>query len=212
MAMELSTFTDTRHAAELADGWCRQKIAATGATSLFVPAGSSVLELYALWEETRPDYLNGMSLVQVDDVSDGPGQGMFLDFLYEQLPSYRDQIAPISATREPAEFAILGFGTNGHVAFHEPGLRDDLVKARVTLSAETVDRLSLPPGTKGLTYGLGAFLQTAAVLLIVAGEGKVGAFRKFLAGHSGLPAAALTAHPDLTVLVEAGILAEASAR
>ncbi len=209
--MELETFRGIRRGAELAHRWCRKTFAATDATSLFLPAGSSVIELYKLWEEKRPSYLEGVSFLQVDDVADGPRRGMFLVFLFQHLPSYRDRIVPVSRGERPAELTILGFGANGHVAFHEPGLRDDLDKALVPLADETVDRLALAPGTLGLTYGVGAFLHTEAILLIVSGEGKVDAFQRFLADDPALPAARLRAHADLTVLVDDRISAAASA-
>lgn len=208
--MELQSFRSPRRGAELASDWCRRKLAETGASSLFLPAGQSVEPLYAFWEETKPAYLDAVVLVQVDDVADGRCEGMFLEFLYEHLPSYRDQIVPVSEREEPAELTLLGFGTNGHVAFHEPGLPEDLRKAVVPLSDETIARLDLARGTHGVTFGVGAFLETAASLLLVAGAGKAEAFRAFLSGDPALPAARLQAHPDLLVLVEEAVLRESS--
>lgn len=191
--MEILREEDTVRATET---WLTDRLARYRATSLFLPAGETPRALYAKWRREKPAYLSGVRLQQVDDVIDGPGRGVFARFFANELPGFAVE-PPKDGT--PAELAILGFGTNGHIAFHEPHLAPSFSFGEVTLEEDTCARLGLPPGTKGLSYGAGAFLKARAILLIVKGEGKKAAWDRFKAGDARLPSVRLKHHPDLTV-------------
>ena len=191
--MELLREEDAVKAAQL---WLDQRVSRYRPSSLFLPAGETPKALYAQWRKAPPAYLKGMRLLQVDDVIDGPGKGMFARFFADELPGYQVE-PPFKETR--AELAILGFGTNGHIAFHEPHLPSSFSFGTVDLESDTAARLKLPEGTKGITYGVGAFLEAKAILLIVKGQGKKAAWDRFRAGDPSLPAAQLLGHSDLSV-------------
>lgn len=182
-----------------AEDWLESRLKKYGAGSLFLPAGETPKRLYARWRAAPPDYLARLKLLQVDDVIDGPGQGMFARFFAEELPGYQ-VVPPVREGR--ADLAILGLGTNGHVAFHEPGIDPGFSFGEVDLEDDTAQRLSLPSGTRGITYGVGAFLQSKAILLIVKGASKKQAWERFQRGDPTLPATALKDHPDLSVWVD----------
>jgi 6-phosphogluconolactonase/glucosamine-6-phosphate isomerase/deaminase len=178
------------------EAWLQSRVEKYGARSLFLPAGETPRALYQHWRENPPAFLKGLRLLQVDDVADGPGQGMFAKFFAEELPGYTVHF-PEGAER--ADLAILGFGTNGHVAFHEPHLPTGFSFGTVELEEDTTKRLSLPKGTKGITYGVGAFREASAILLLVKGAGKQAAWSRFQNGDESLPVSALRHHADISV-------------
>jgi glucosamine-6-phosphate deaminase len=143
--------------------------------------------------------LRDLRLLQVDDVLTGRKQGLFAQFFREELPGW--EVVP-PACEERGDLAILGLGTNGHVAFHEPGLPAGFCFGEVSLAEDTLARLHLEPGTKGITYGVGAFHDTKAILLVVRGENKQQALERLQKGDPALPASGLLSHPDLTVLAD----------
>lgn len=183
---------------EQTEHWLESRVKRYGAHSLFLPAGETPRPLYARWRASAPTYLRGMRLLQVDDVTTGSGKGVFARFFQEELPGFRVE-PPVR--EESAELAILGLGTNGHVAFHEPGLPMTFSFGEVDLAQDTSARLKLEPGT-GITYGVGAFVKAKAILLVVRGESKREIFERLKKGDPSLPASGLLSHPDLTVLTD----------
>jgi 6-phosphogluconolactonase/glucosamine-6-phosphate isomerase/deaminase len=179
--------------------WLENRVKRYGARSLFLPAGETPRPLYARWRAAEPAYLKGMRLLQVDDVSTGREKGMFARFFREELPGWKVE-PPVK--EEKADLAILGLGTNGHVAFHEPGIPPSFRFGEVSLAADTASRLKLEPGTKGLTYGVGAFFEAKAILLVVRGANKKEVLERLRQGDPALPASGLLRHPDLTVLTD----------
>lgn len=181
------------------EAWLENRVKRYGAHSLFLPAGETPKPLYARWRKAPPAYLEGMRLLQVDDVTTGSGKGVFARFFQEELPAF-EVVAPVK--EEGADLAILGLGTNGHVAFHEPGIPLHFRFGEVDLAEDTAARLKLEPGTRGITYGVGAFVKAKAILLVVRGEGKREIFERLKKGDPSLPASGLLSHPDLTVLTD----------
>ncbi len=188
--------------AERAHEWCSTRLSGELRRSVFVPAGGTPTELYRFWERHKPGYLEGARLLQIDDVLTGRQKGVFRRYFETHLPGFRAQLVPIGPADELASAAILGFGLNGHVAFHEPGIEPDFYSGCVKLSAESRAVLGLEDRTWGVTYGLGAFLRVKSVLLMVSGERKRAMFRRFLGETDTFPATYLKRHSDLTVLVD----------
>lgn len=187
---------------ERAHLWCVLKLSNDANRSVFLPAGGTPTRLYEFWETQKPAYLAGARLLQIDDVLTGSQTGVFRRYFETHLPSYRSQLVPITGADEQAHVAILGFGLNGHVAFHEPGIDPAFYSGCVRLSEESRSALALEDGTWGVTYGLGAFQLAKSVLLMVAGEKKLAMFRRFLNESDTFPATHLKRHGDLTVLVD----------
>jgi 6-phosphogluconolactonase/glucosamine-6-phosphate isomerase/deaminase len=179
--------------------WLESRVKRYGARSLFLPAGETPRPLYARWREAEPGYLRGLRLLQVDDVSTGREKGMFARFFREELPALAVE-PPVSEVK--ADLAILGLGTNGHVAFHEPGIPASFRFGEVDLAEDTAARLKLEPGTKGVTYGVGTFFEAKAILLVVRGQNKKEILERLRKGDPSLPASGLLNHPDLTVLTD----------
>ncbi len=107
------------------------------------------------------------------------------------------------------DLAILGLGSNGHLAFNEPGCDWTAPGRVVVLSAATREahRAGLaandpvPPG-EAMTIGLPTLLAARSVLLLVGGAQKRAALERLLAAtpDPDWPVTALAAHPALTVV------------
>lgn len=190
---------NARAGSRIANEWLIDRFERYSAKSLYLPAGDTPRALYALWRIRPPEALQKLKLYQVDEVTTGASAGLFNRFFQEELPGYT-VIPPEHDVQ--ADLAILGLGTNGHLAFHEPGMPSDFRFGEVELHKETCERLGLEAGTKAMSFGLGAFLATKAALLIVRGDSKRKAFKAFQRGDPSLPAVGLLKHPDLTVVSE----------
>jgi 6-phosphogluconolactonase/glucosamine-6-phosphate isomerase/deaminase len=198
---------------EHAAKWCEEKTNDYQAKSVFLPAGQTPLALYKYWQQTRPAYLSHLKFRQIDDIQTGRQKGHFRRFFEENLAFYLKQFEFIDqlefieeqpAEAQPAlcDLAILGFGRNGHVAFHEPGLASGFNVGCVRLAPETCRHLKLEDETWGLTYGVDAFFRAKAILLIVSGDGKEQAYQAFKERRPEIPATYLADHPDITVMVQ----------
>lgn len=98
------------------------------------------------------------------------------------------------------DLTILGLGPDGHIASLFPGT-EALGSRRI---AEWVWRTD---GLKGITLTPPALLASRRIVVIVEGEGKAQALRRFLKGEepiSQCPARLLLTHPNLTVLSDTG--------
>lgn len=110
------------------------------------------------------------------------------------------------------DLAILGIGTNGHIAFNEPGTSFDARTHVAALSAETRGALQRRFGRElpreGLTLGIATILEARVVLLLASGEGKARALRRAFCSVPTplIPASALQGHPGLTVAADADAL------
>jgi 6-phosphogluconolactonase/glucosamine-6-phosphate isomerase/deaminase len=186
----------------LASEWCQTEIQRHHAHSIYIPAGQTPEILYRDWELKCPEYLSKIMLVQIDDVLNGENSRIFQKFFHTHLPSYLNNFCTIDGASTVAELGILGLGLNGHVAFHEPEVALDFFSGCVRLSETTCASLGLRSGTWGVTYGLAAFMQTRALLLMVRGQSKRLVLQRLLAGDKSLPASYLLRHPGLTILAD----------
>lgn len=112
------------------------------------------------------------------------------------------------AAREGIDLCVLGLGTNGHIAFNEPGTDWNLgthivqlsAETRATHAAQTADEWRIP--TWGITMGIRTILKARAILLLIAGTGKDAAKRALYQEQvdERFPVTCLANHPDLTVI------------
>jgi glucosamine-6-phosphate deaminase len=110
------------------------------------------------------------------------------------------------------DLAVLGIGGNGHIAFNEPGSPLDSRTRIVDLTPESRRQAAaywegtFPAPTRAMTIGIATVLDSAAVVLIAAGEGKAEILRLALLGpvSPAVPASLLRTQPDkLTVILDA---------
>lgn len=103
------------------------------------------------------------------------------------------------------DLGVLGLGTNGHIAFNEPGSSWDERTHVVQLSQSTNP---WPMPREGITLGIRSLLDARQILLLIAGAGKQAAKAALYRGVEDRewPVTSLLRHPSLTVieLCEAG--------
>lgn len=201
--MNLVRCKDLNELTQKAHLWLEHEVARHHVQSVFLPAGRTPQSLYQKWEQEQPAFLKGLRLVQIDDILTGAKRGEFRQFFADALPTYQNQFEWIENTKEPriADVAILGFGKNGHVAFHEPAIHPSMDIACVHLSATTCQQLQIEADSWGISYGLHQFNKAKALLLMIVGSGKREAYEAFLKKDSLISASHLIGHPQLTVLV-----------
>ncbi|MGE0762365.1 MAG: 6-phosphogluconolactonase [Bdellovibrionales bacterium] len=200
--MELVVCKDVAEAAHYADRWVERQVLTGLLRRLYVPAGATPEALYALWRETKPDYLQGLKFIQIDDVLTGPKAGCFRQFFEKELAPWLQQMSWLKDGAELGDAAILGLGLNGHVAFHEPGLPKSFFSGCVSLSPVTCERLQLAPGTWGVSYGLGAFLRCREILMLATGASKREIVQQLLERRGEFPALALRDHAHFTLVID----------
>jgi len=105
---------------------------------------------------------------------------------------------------------VLGVGTNGHVAFNEPGSSKDSRARTVALDpssrrayASDFGSLDAVPA-RGMTLGVADLLEARALLVLAAGDHKAVIVRRALEEEmtAEVPASWLQDHPDATWLLD----------
>lgn len=105
---------------------------------------------------------------------------------------------------------ILGIGSNGHIAFNEPGTPFDSVTRVVDLSEQTrTDNARFfvagnPVPAQAMTQGIATILAASELLLVAFGEGKASAVAQAVEGpiSTAVPASAIRMHSNVTVLLD----------
>jgi glucosamine-6-phosphate deaminase len=105
------------------------------------------------------------------------------------------------------DLTFLGLGSNGHIAFNEPGTPFDARTRVVTLTESTraANASLFPDGrvpTHAITMGIATILESKSIVLLASGEKKQAAIERLRSGEisEDFPASALWNHPDVTVL------------
>ena len=115
----------------------------------------------------------------------------------------------------PRDIQLLGLGSNGHIAFNEPGTPFGSGTHVVTLAESTVkdnarlfEDISEVP-RKAYTMGIKQIMQAKKILILASGANKAEAVYKMVKGEvtEQVPASVLQLHPDCTLIAD-----EAAAR
>lgn len=115
----------------------------------------------------------------------------------------------------PRDIQLLGLGSNGHIAFNEPGTPFGSGTHVVTLAESTVkdnarlfEDISEVP-RKAYTMGIKQIMQAKKVLILASGSNKADAVYKMVKGEvtEQVPASVLQLHPDCILIAD-----EAAAR
>jgi len=109
----------------------------------------------------------------------------------------------------PLSVQLLGLGSNGHIAFNEPGSSFESVTREVELADQTIrdnsrffESLDQTP-TRAVTQGIATIMRAQTILLVAFGEQKLEAARAMLGAQSpSAPASALASHPSVTVITD----------
>ena len=106
----------------------------------------------------------------------------------------------------PIGLQLLGIGTNGHIAFNEPGTNPTLRTHVVTLTRETIeanaDRLHGEIFEQAVTQGIANILESKKILLVATGTTKAKAISEMLGSNGSSPASELLDHPELALMID----------
>ncbi|MDO5049478.1 MAG: glucosamine-6-phosphate deaminase [Actinomycetaceae bacterium] len=111
------------------------------------------------------------------------------------------------------DLQILGIGTDGHIAFNEPGealtsrthigfLTDQTRRDNARFFDGDIDKVP----THCITQGLGTIMEARQLVLIAQGEGKAKAIRELAEGAISAfwPATIMQMHPNAWILIDEG--------
>ena len=116
------------------------------------------------------------------------------------VQSYEERLKGI-----PADLCILGIGTNGHIAFNEPGSSFDSRTRIVSLTEQTIkdnsrffDSVDDVP-KQAITMGLGTIMDSKRIVLMAQGKKKKDILDKAMNGKvtKDIPASILQTHPNM---------------
>ena len=108
------------------------------------------------------------------------------------------------------DIQLLGIGSNGHIAFNEPGTPFDSTTHVVNLTENTIkdnsrlfEDISQVP-IKALTMGIANIMNAKRILIVANGKNKAQAVYDMVKGqvNKTCPASVLQNHPDVTVIVD----------
>lgn len=119
----------------------------------------------------------------------------------------------------PVDIQILGIGSDGHIAFNEPGTPFDSLTHVCDLAESTIkdncrffenDMSKVP--TQAVTQGIATIMKAKNILLIATGENKAQAIKDMLEGEisEDCPASILRKHDNVTVILDAAAASKLS--
>ena len=108
------------------------------------------------------------------------------------------------------DLCMLGIGTNGHIAFNEPGSTHDsradvveLTRASREAHAATFGSLDAVPA-RGMTLGVADLLEARSIVVLATGTAKAAIVRRATEGAptADVPASWLQSHADVLWLID----------
>ncbi len=190
--------------------------AATGNPSFRQARGFTLDEYVGLPADHPQRYRNVIDEVFVSKVDFAPGAVQGPDGLAADVPAACAEYESAIRDAGGVDLQILGIGTDGHIAFNEPGSSLGSRTRIKTLTRQTrMDNARFFDGevdavpTHCLTQGLATIMEARHLILVATGRGKAEAVHQLVEGPvSALwPATILQLHPHATVLLD-----EAAAR
>lgn len=128
----------------------------------------------------------------------------------DRLADAGERYEALIASLGGVDVQLLGIGSDGHLAFNEPGSSLASATRIKTLTEQTrIDNARFFGSIEEvprhvLTQGLGTILRARQLLLVATGVGKAGAVAAALEGplSASCPASVLQLHPHATVLLD----------
>lgn len=135
-----------------------------------------------------------------------------VNFLNGMAPDVEAECARYEAliAANPVDIQLLGIGSNGHIAFNEPGSALESRTRQVALTERTIKDNSRFFGpeeaqpTTALSMGVQTILAAKSIVLVAKGAGKTEAVKKALysAQSPSCPASYLLSHPRTVFIVD----------
>ena len=131
-----------------------------------------------------------------------------------------DEVTRYDAILEkyPRDLQILGIGSNGHIAFNEPGSSFDATTTKVKLTDSTIQDNSRFFDNKdevpqeAYSMGIKSIMDAKHIILMAFGESKADAIKKIIKGPvtEDVPASVLQKHPNVTLLLDEAVASKLS--
>jgi len=111
----------------------------------------------------------------------------------------------------PVDIQLLGIGSDGHIAFNEPGTPfdsgthvTDLAESTIKDNCRFFDNDISKVPTQAVTQGIGTIMKAKNILLIATGANKAQAVKDMLEGpiDESCPASILQKHDSVVVIVD----------
>lgn len=111
----------------------------------------------------------------------------------------------------PVDIQLLGIGSDGHIAFNEPGTAfdspmhvTDLKESTIKDNARFFDNDMSKVPTQAVTQGIGSIMKAKNILLVANGTNKAKAVKDMIEGPVDIncPASILQKHPNVTIIVD----------
>lgn len=113
--------------------------------------------------------------------------------------------------KNPVDIQVLGIGSDGHIAFNEPGTSFDSITHITDLAESTIqdncrffnnDITKVP--TQAVTQGIASIMKAKKIMLIATGANKAKAVKDMLQGpvSEDCPASILQKHDDVTIILD----------
>lgn len=180
----------------------------------FRQARAFTLDEYVGLPADHPErYRNVIDTVFVSRVDFAAGAVQGPDGLAADIPAACAAYEAAIRGAGGVDLQILGIGTDGHIAFNEPGSSLASRTRIKTLTQQTRDDNARFFGddvdavpTHCLTQGLGTILEARHLILVATGRGKAEAVHHLVEGAVSAmwPATVLQHHPHVTVLLDDG--------
>lgn len=178
----------------------------------FARARAFALDEYVGLTPDHPQrYANVLQTEIAGRVDFAPGAVQAPDGLADDLPAACAQYEAAIASAGGVDLQILGIGTDGHIAFNEPGSSLASRTRLKTLTAQTRidnarffdDNVDAVP-RHCLTQGLGTIMEARHVVLVATGSAKAEAVHRMVEGAVSAmwPGSILQFHRHATVLVD----------
>jgi glucosamine-6-phosphate deaminase len=178
----------------------------------FAAARGFTLDEYVGLPADHPErYRNVIDTVFVSRVDFAPGAVQGPDGLAADVPAACERYENAIRAAGGVDLQILGLGTDGHIAFNEPGSSLASRTRIKTLTMQTRrdnarffggDVNAVP--THCLTQGLATIMSARHIVLVATGAGKADAVHQVVEGAVSAmwPATILQHHPHVTVLLD----------
>ena len=184
---------------------------AAGALSFKQARGFTLDEYVGLPADHAERYRNVIDTSFVSRVDFAAGAVQGPDGLAADIPAACAAYEAAIRDAGGVDLQILGIGTDGHIAFNEPGsslasrtrIKTLTRQTRVDNARFFGDDVDAVP-THCLTQGLGTILEARHLVLVATGRGKAEAVHHLVEGAVSAmwPATVLQHHPHVTVLLD----------
>ena len=113
--------------------------------------------------------------------------------------------------KNPVDIQLLGIGSDGHIAFNEPGTAfnsgthvTDLAESTIKDNARFFENDMNKVPTQACTQGIGTIMKAKCLLMIATGKNKAQAVKDMMEGpiDEKCPASILQKHPNAVIIVD----------